>query len=83
MRPKKFNAADLAEYAAREHHQAKAAALAAGAGKLLTELWTNFGNETTIDVALSLLEQARTEQRLGTVNAKPPEATPNAGGKAE
>ena len=73
---------DYDEMVAREKHYAKAAALAAGAGKLLTEWWQNWGNETTIEVALSLLEQARAEQRLGSSNGASTEAEKPAGGKA-
>lgn len=47
-----------------ERHNCKCAALMAGAGKILTDFIGNqmWGNDTTIDVALQLLRQAKKER---------------------
>ncbi len=63
----------------RERHLCRAAALAAGAGKLLTELCPNFGIETTIDISLAMLQHAKAELIAGTG----PTVSPNAGGNEQ
>lgn len=64
---RKFSKVDEEKLGQSERHNAKAAALMAGAEKLLTDFIGNqsWGTEITIDVALELLEEAKRERAAG------------------
>ena len=64
---RKFSKVDEEKLGQSERHKAKAAALMAGAEKLLTDFIGNqsWGTEITIDVSLELLEEAKRERAAG------------------
>ena len=64
---RKFSKVDEGKLGQSERHHAKAAALIAGAEKLMSDFIGNqsWGTEITIDVSLELLEEAKRERAAG------------------
>lgn len=61
---KKISPQQEAALSRAEHHYAKSVALMAGAAKILDGFvaGTSWGDETTVDVCIELLEEARAER---------------------